>query len=598
MANKKKAPNVKDDKTPVSVNKPSVNVPQIISPLPLVSVVVPMYNSARYIKSCLVSVLNQTLKNLEVICVDDASTDDTVKIVSELAVKDRRIKLCKHNRNSGGPSEPRNTGIRLSRGKYIAFLDSDDMYTKSALEELVSVAEKWRADVVHTEKVYVPENNAVDVKNGIKLIPFSRESGGFCEKPFLETDKIAERVQMFHKSRFFGWVQNKLYRRDFLVGKNIFFDKLIISEDLVFYFKVLCTAPRIVRVPNIFYIYRNNPESRTRKPVSAEESFGALVDFMINGTKILDDFMNGFNFFHKNPVFRQISIDYIVQQHLAWSQKFYGKYKVTQIDPVLRQNLKKYCGEFTPFFSYIFSAANNYRKQIEKYSVAIKTLQKQKPQEPTYNLKNNMPLVSVIIPTFNSEKSVAQTLESLVYQTTQDFEVIVVDDCSTDETVKIIESFKDKFGDKLRVAKIPNHSGMPYLMRNVGIQIARGKYIAFLADNAVYEKNALEQMSTLAEKFTADVVRFKENLSEPTLEAEDIGERVRKWLQTAHNSSVETSLQFYRREFLIDNKISFPTALNDKDTSFAFAALCLAKKYLNAPNDLYSAGESEVSDKK
>ena len=182
MANKKKAPNVKDNKTPASVNKPPVNVSKIIPPLPLVSVVVPMYNSARYIKSCLVSVLNQTLKNLEVICVDDASTDDTVKIVSELAAKDRRIKLCKHGRNSGGPSEPRNTGIRLSRGKYIAFLDSDDMYMKSALEELVSVAEKWRADVVHTEKVYVPENNAVDVKNGIKLIPFSRESGGFCEK--------------------------------------------------------------------------------------------------------------------------------------------------------------------------------------------------------------------------------------------------------------------------------------------------------------------------------------------------------------------------------------------------------------------------------
>ncbi|MBR4384328.1 MAG: glycosyltransferase family 2 protein, partial [Selenomonadaceae bacterium] len=98
---------------------------QKVPRLPVVSVILPMYNSARYIRSCVESVLNQTFGLFELICVDDCSTDDTVKIVAEMAQKDGRIRVVRLAKNTGGASEPRNTGLRLSRGKYIAFLDSD-----------------------------------------------------------------------------------------------------------------------------------------------------------------------------------------------------------------------------------------------------------------------------------------------------------------------------------------------------------------------------------------------------------------------------------------------------------------------------------------
>ena len=332
--------------------------------LPAVSVIIPMYNASRYIRSCLNSVLTQSMPNFEVICVDDCSTDDTFNIVMEMAKTDGRIRLVRHAKNSGGASEPRNTGIRISRGKYIGFLDSDDMYTRTALEELVTVAEKFQADVVHTEQVYFPENQTIDVTPETKFTTFSKELGGFCKEPMLETDNFAQRVQMFYQGRFFGWVHNKLYRRDMLMERNLFFDKLLTSEDIVFYFKVLCVAPRIVRVPNIIYIYRHNPNSITRKLVSIEQSLHALTHLMIEGSKVMDDFMNEFEFFNKNPQFRQLPLDYIIQQHLIWTQRFFDKYSVPQLEPLLRNELRTYCGDFVPFFSYLYSTVHTYRKRL------------------------------------------------------------------------------------------------------------------------------------------------------------------------------------------------------------------------------------------
>ena len=349
-------------------------IPANIPILPAISVIIPMYNSERYISSCVGSVLNQTFRALEVICVDDGSTDNTVKIVTDIAQKDSRVRLIRHAKNSGGASEPRNTGLRMSRGKYIGFLDSDDMYTPTAVAELVEIAEKWKADVVHTEQVYFPENQVIDVTPETKFTTFSKEKGGFSKEPTLETDNLAQRVQMFCQGRLFGWVHNKIYRRDFIMEKNLRFDALLTSEDIVFYFKVICTAPRIVRVPNIMYIYRHNPNSITRKMVSIEASLHALTHLMIEGAKVMDDFMSQFEFFVKNPGFRQLPLDYIIQQHLIWTQRFYDKYTPVQLDALVRKELSKYCKEFVPFFAYIYGAIHTYRQRLIKYDKEVKEL--------------------------------------------------------------------------------------------------------------------------------------------------------------------------------------------------------------------------------
>lgn len=371
----KETPAPEKKSEPTAEDKSQKFVPKGPS-IPAVSVIIPMYNAQRYIKSCIASVLNQTLANLEIICVDDCSTDETFKIVEEIARQDGRVRLFKLPQNSGGASEPRNFGMRMSRGKYIAFLDSDDLYTPTAMQELFLIAEKWNADVIHTEQVYFPENQKIDIDENTKFSRFSKERGGFCTEPMLETDNLAERVQMFFQGRFFGWVHNKIYRRDYLMEKNLKFEKLKTSEDIIFYFLVVCTAPRIVRVPNVIYIYRHNPNSITRKIVSIQESLHALTHLMIEGTKIMDDFMGKIPLFVQNPALRQLPIDYIIQQHLIWTQRFFDKYTPAQLDELVRNEMKPFCGDHSAFYAYIFSAIHVYRKKMIEYDKKIKELEK------------------------------------------------------------------------------------------------------------------------------------------------------------------------------------------------------------------------------
>ena len=346
--------------------------------IPAVSVIIPMYNSQRYIESCVMSVLNQSLKNLEVICVDDCSTDDTLKIVAEIAKRDNRVRFAKLAKNSGGASEPRNTGMRLSRGKYIAFLDSDDMYTPTAMQELFVIAEQWQADVVHTEQVYFPENQQIDVDfKTTKFSRFSKERGGFCSAPMLETQDVVERVKMFFQGRFFGWVHNKMYRRDFIMENNIKFEDLKTSEDIIFYFQVTLAAPRIIRVPNIIYVYRHNPDSITRKIVSIQESLHALTHLMIESSKIMDDFMMKFPQLAQNPAVRQLPVDYIIQQHLIWTQRFYDKFTPAQLDELVRNEMKPYCGDHSVFYAYLYSAIHVYRRKMMDYEKNIHELEEQ-----------------------------------------------------------------------------------------------------------------------------------------------------------------------------------------------------------------------------
>lgn len=333
--------------------------------IPLVSVIIPMYNAEKYITSCIQSVEKQTLTDIEIICIDDCSTDTTYNIVNNLAQADKRIKLLQLPINSGGASQPRNIGMQFSRGKYIAFLDSDDLYTFTALSELVNIAERYDADVVHTEQVYQPKENVINIDESTELITFSKENvNEFCKQPIIETTNLHEKINLFYQNKFFGWVHNKLYKRDFLTINNLQFDDLLVSEDIVFYFKVICKAKRIVRVPNIVYIYRHNPNSITRKEVPIEQSVHALMQLMIKGSEIIDKFLETLPL--TNLQDRLLPIDYLIQQHLIWTQRFYNQYSISDLEMIMRNEISKYCNQYIPFFTYLWHTIHNYRQKILK----------------------------------------------------------------------------------------------------------------------------------------------------------------------------------------------------------------------------------------
>ena len=116
--------------------------------MPKVSMIMPVYNSGRVLDMSLDSLLGQTLKDVEVIAVDDGSTDDSLKILNERAAADSRLRVLRQEKNSGTMSA-RNRGIRESRGEYLMFLDPDDFFDLEAAEQLSSLADSEHADVIH-----------------------------------------------------------------------------------------------------------------------------------------------------------------------------------------------------------------------------------------------------------------------------------------------------------------------------------------------------------------------------------------------------------------------------------------------------------------
>ena len=268
-----------------------------------------MYNAEKYIGECLTSLVNQTFQNFDIIVVDDCSTDNSRKVVQSFSETfSGRLKLKKMSKNSGYPGLPRNTAFDMARGKYVYFLDSDDLLTETALEELYNVAEKFDADVVHVEKCFMFLSGY-----GIKSAEIqSIQTGEFVTEPTLETFDIGERVEGFTQKRYLWWACNKLFRRKFLRDNKISFPAIKSFEDFVFVFNCLVAAKNYVRVPFVSYYYRVRNDSLSHETVDDVR----FMDEIISVIKNTDDFMSGRKFFIDNPQYKYMLADFFMQERL------------------------------------------------------------------------------------------------------------------------------------------------------------------------------------------------------------------------------------------------------------------------------------------
>ena len=205
----------------------------------LISVIIPVYNVEQYLNRCVDSVINQTYKNLEIILVDDGSTDNSGKICDEYALKDNRIKVI--HKENGGLSSARNAGLDIAKGAYIGFIDSDDYIELDMYEFLYNM--------LIENKVEVSCCNVFDFKNN-KYVPSSN----------LQVEGVITFDEVLNiKQGLFVW--NKLYSKN-LIG-NYRFDGL--AEDLKFNFEILKKAEKIVYSKQAKCYYFNNPNSILRK---------------------------------------------------------------------------------------------------------------------------------------------------------------------------------------------------------------------------------------------------------------------------------------------------------------------------------------------
>ena len=219
-----------------------------------------------------------------------------------------------------------------------------------------------------------------------------------------------------------------------------------------------------------------------------------------------------------------------------------------------------------------------------------------------------MPAISVIIPLYNAGKYIGECLDSVLAQTFQDFEVIVVDDCSTDNSVAVVENYVPKFNGRLRLARMKKNSGSGAEPRNLGLTLSRGKYIFFIDSDDTVTTTAFEELHSVAEEFNADVVecerfygvpekfwydaefrkqlkpssyKFGSFVDKPTLVTDNLVERVKKIYQRDFIWNVWA--QLIRRDFIFENRLKFVGMISE-DLVFTICELCAAKKYVVIPN--------------
>ena len=332
-------------------------------PIPAISIVAPTYNVEKYVEQFLDSILHQSFKDYELIIIDDCSTDRSAEIAESYIERfGDRMRLIRRDKNSGGDAIPKNTGIGLSRGKYLLILDSDDLILKDALEKLYAIAEETQADVLHAERYFTTDAEVVDKTTKLRLE--TAEAGGFVDKPTRVTDDLAERMKQYSKSRFFWFHWSKFFRRDFILENRIELPNLPASSDLVFSFKCLCLAKNYVRIPLVYNIYRQSEGSMTRKNLSAEKFVKKWVTILVDGLNVMEDFMRGLDFFQQNPKYQFLIRDFYIQQVFHWTDRLYRKATPASVDRIVRREFAAHPDVSTELIGYLFSYTNFYRAKL------------------------------------------------------------------------------------------------------------------------------------------------------------------------------------------------------------------------------------------
>ncbi len=206
----------------------------------LLSVIIPVYNSENYLRDTLQSVLNQTYRNIELILVDDGSTDNSLQICKEMGVQDSRIRII--SQQNGGVSSARNHGLAEAKGTYIAFVDGDDCLDLMMYETMIRTLQSKQADLVNCRVVKESEYHPIQYAEGDIIV---------CDNPLECLSK---------KGHFIDSSLNKVYTRS-LIGDTRFDERISYSEDKLFVTELFLKARRIVLLNHAFYHYIQHRDS-------------------------------------------------------------------------------------------------------------------------------------------------------------------------------------------------------------------------------------------------------------------------------------------------------------------------------------------------
>ncbi len=232
-----------------------------------VSVILPVYNTEKYLPECLDSIINQSLRDIEIICIDDGSTDSSLQILKEYAEKDKRIVVLEQKNSGAGIA--RNKGMEVAKGKYLSFLDSDDFFEPEMLEKAYIKCEEENADFcVYRSKRFD------DKTHDFESIPWTIKERYLPEViPFKAGDADKYIFQVFN-----GWAWDKLYNRNFVTKTGLKYQGLRTTNDAFFVFMANVEAKCISIIDEVLAYHRVN--TGTSLSVTREKSWDCCYQAM------------------------------------------------------------------------------------------------------------------------------------------------------------------------------------------------------------------------------------------------------------------------------------------------------------------------------
>ena len=424
---------------------------------PKVSVIIPVYNVEEYLRECLDSVVNQTLKEIEIICVDDGSTDNSLEILKEYAKKDNRISVLTQENLHAGVA--RNAGLTVAKGEYVHFLDSDDWIDKETYQELYNLMKEANVDFIKF-KSYAYDNQEQ------KII-----STSYTNISAIALEYFDKKIYPYKDYRNILEIPDApwsgFYALEFLNRKSIRFDSLKCVNDVTFYHRCLLNCKVMYLSSNKYVYYRmNNPKSLIS--IRAE-----------NFDCQLKCFNNVANLVTKNSP----EIGYTIKNRLL--KGCYYRYEAY------------ISNQYLPFkiYNQINNEMMSFLEHIDEHNIDINLLNyiKEKVQSKQINIIKESellftPKISVIIPVYNVEKYLSECLDSIINQTLKEIEIICVDDGSTDQSLKILEKYAQKDN---RITIITQEKKFAAIARNIGLQKAKGEFVAFMDADDYYPKNKI-----------------------------------------------------------------------------------------------------------
>lgn len=433
-----------------------------------VSVIVPVYNVETYLEEALMSLKNQTLKEIEFLIINDGSTDNSQKIIEEIAQDDPRFRV--FNVKNGGIGKAFNLGVSEAKGEYIAEFESDDYVALHAYERLYNTAKSHHADVVRCN--WVEFSSEEEVERDILW----QHPDKYNQLIDLKTTDLIVQV--------YPW--NAIYKKSMIEKENVTWDEEIKSYgDTGLFWKINSASQNVIFIKDCLYFYRQD------NPNSTVNNVATKVPFLFQQFKLIRS-----NLIEQNKFERYKG--YFYKQ--MFEKYFWAIEKLTHLrDESVYEVIQKVAVDFRQALEtdQLNDIDFEYIKQF--YQIV------NDPAAYYEDYLKNLYKVSVVMPIHNASKYLRQTLETVCEQSLREIEIILVENGSTDNTMDIINEFAVK---DPRITGISIGKSNPGHARNVGISMARGRYLQFLDADDHFEANLLQDAYYRAYDSATDILLF------------------------------------------------------------------------------------------